>query len=540
MNRSRALAGFTLSVLIPCCALSLFMPDSALPPALASERGLPLLLLAVLALFSHWAVGVRVQDVPLARMGARLLTVAIRHPVTLLGSIFILGAGTFSLASLWRQEALQTSAFDLGIFDQVIWRGGHGYGLTTLLKGGRSILSDHFEPVLYLLTPLYWIWNSADALLVLQSVALASAIVPLHRMARRRLGDGVWPWLFCLVYYAYLPLRSLALLDFHPEALSVPLLCWALDGLEDGALISFAVLIPLACLCKESTCAAVFGLGLTLTFFGPKGGGLRWLGLACAMFGGAVFVWAVHGVIPYFRGGGMDYLGRYAYLGGSLGDLLLSPLRHPWLFFSHLVWPWHKLEYLARLVAPLAFLPLLAPAWLGAAAPVLLINLLADYPKMQSIHNQYNAELIPFLMLATMDGARRFIKDRPAREGSLRFALLALSLGLWGTGQPFSELFSPVSARAAPIIEALRSLPPAAAVAAQNDLFPQIAHRPEVTLLPDLGEATYAAFDFKAPLPSWNTSETANRAQAAALIADGWQKQHEEDGFLVLVRPIAR
>jgi uncharacterized membrane protein len=540
MNRSRAFAGFTISVLIPCCALPLFLQERVLPRALAIDRGLPLLLLALLALFAHWAVAVGVQDVPLARVAVRLWAAAARHPVTLLGSIFILGAGTFSLAALWRQEALQTSAFDLGIFDQAIWRAGRGYGLTTLLKGGRSILSDHFEPVLYLLTPLYHLWDNVDALLVLQAVALASAVVPLHRMARRRFEDGAWAWVFCLVFLAYLPLRSLALFDFHPEALAVPLLLWGLDGLEGGQRLSFALLIPLACLCKESTCAAVFGLGLTMMFFGAKGSGLRLLGLGCVALGGGLFVWAVHWVIPHFRGGDMEYLGRYAYLGSTLGELLLSPLRHPLIFFGHLLWPWNKIEYVILLLAPLAFLPLLAPVWLVAAAPMLLMNLLADYPKMQSIHNQYNAELIPFLMVAAMDGARRLLKERPTREGWLRFALVSLSLGFWGSGQPFAELLAPVPARAVQIVARLHELPRAASVAAQNDLFPQIAHRPEVTLLPDLGAATYAAFDFDAPLPPWNTSAEANRAQAATLIALGWETLHDEEGFLLLAQPDKR
>ena len=66
-----------------------------------------------------------------------------------------------------------------------------------------------------------------------------------------------------------------------------------------------------------------------------------------------------------------------------------------------------KLVYLGALLAPLAFLPLLAPRVLAAALPGLAMNLLSLDPKLIHYQGQYQAFVLPFLMLAAVEGYAR-------------------------------------------------------------------------------------------------------------------------------------
>src|SRR5260370_4386668 len=64
---------------------------------------------------------------------------------------------------------------------------------------------------------------------------------------------------------------------------------------------------------------------------------------------------------------------------------------------------------MAGLVRSVGFLPLLAPEWLLPILPGLAINLLSTDPLLYSGVYQYNATIIPFIMIAAIHGTRRLI-----------------------------------------------------------------------------------------------------------------------------------
>jgi len=66
-----------------------------------------------------------------------------------------------------------------------------------------------------------------------------------------------------------------------------------------------------------------------------------------------------------------------------------------------------KLAYLAAMLAPLGFLPLLAPRALAAALPGLAMNLLSFDPVLFNYRSQYQSFVLPFFVLASVDGYAR-------------------------------------------------------------------------------------------------------------------------------------
>jgi uncharacterized membrane protein len=518
-----------LSALIVASLLPILAPPGALPRNLDHERGAAFGCALALTLLLSRLLAFRIGSLPLVKALGPARRVASEHPRRVLVGLVLAAGSILAAAAIHRHLGLRSSALDLGIFDQVVWGVGHGNGLRSSLKGGTSILGDHFEPILVLLAPLYFLWDSPLCLLAFQAFVLSSAAVPVFLLARQRLGPSS-SLMVAASLLAFLPMRSLALVDYHPETIAVPLLAWALLALSRERPVLFLATIGLACLCKESTSLAAFGIGVASAIFGSTRME-RTLGVVCAAASGTIFVLAVAVVIPHFRGGPNIYLGRYAYLGATnFGTLLLAPFRHPITFARALILPADKIRYLLQLFAPLAFLPFLRPRWIVALAPVLVMNLLSEYPLMHAIHNQYTAELIPVLFAGVIDSVGtvwgRRVLDTPL--------LLILAVVAWGTSEPFGEFWIPITDRDRAVETALQRIPASAAVSAQLFSVPHVSHRQDVFLLPELGSAEFVGFDLKEPFPDGHMDPAGNQAQLRELLSSGASVEVEFDGFYLL------
>jgi hypothetical protein len=114
-------------------------------------------------------------------------------------------------------------------------------------------------------------------------------------------------------------------------------------------------------------------------------------------------------VIPHFYPGAVhsNYWYRYESLGSSPGVAIVNVLLHPWLLFATFL-TLDRFYYIVSLIRSTGFFSLLAPEWLLPAIPALAINLFSDYPLYYSGVYHYNAVIIPFVMLSTIHGLRRF------------------------------------------------------------------------------------------------------------------------------------
>ena len=224
-------------------------------------------------------------------------------------------AGMSALAVL-QQQAFETGRFDVGNLTQAVWSTAHGRFLEmTDLQGAQfSRLGAHFDPLVALLVPLWWLWPSPDMLLVVQGIGVALGAVPVFLLARKHLG-GEWSALgFALVYLLYPPTQWLVVDDFHPVALATPLLLGAIWFLDEDRLLPFALCAGAACLTKEQVGLVVAMLGIWHAF----GHGRKRAGLVIFAAGSIVAVVATAVIIPHYApGGGSPFAGRYDAVGGS-------------------------------------------------------------------------------------------------------------------------------------------------------------------------------------------------------------------------------
>jgi uncharacterized membrane protein len=348
-------------------------------------------------------VGVRALIAPFAlpRVGAtRAVAVGIAVYVALMGFIVIT-----------RHLALRTHAFDLGQYLQIIWNISRGHGPastivpTYVVPDRMHAWGDHFSPIFYALAPLQWLASGAASVLLAQTVGLAAGAAAVFAFARGRIGDRPAA-AFALLYLLNPSLQGINVRDIHPNAFAIPLIiaaAWAFDA-RRYAWCALALVATLAC--REDAAVAVVGFATWLALARRQ-----WkIGSALAVIAVAVLAVDIGWLMPGFLGARhYDHLNRYRHLGDSLGQILMSIALRPWRWIGIVIIP-AKLVYLAAMLAPLGFLPLLGVRALIAVVPGLAMNLLSVDPKLINYQAQYQAFVLPFLVLAAVEGYARLVK----------------------------------------------------------------------------------------------------------------------------------
>jgi uncharacterized membrane protein len=317
-----------------------------------------------------------------------------------------------SYQAVLRYDTFKATAFDLGNMDQVLWNTIHGrwFQFTNQAVdwyGPPTRLALHFEPILLPLSLLYAFGADPRILLIFQTLALASGTLPVFLLTRKYIPE--WPLLAPVMAVAYLlspALLGLNLFDFHPISLATPLLLYAILALTYKRYGWFILACILAASCKEDIpfSLAILGLFLIWKYKLPR------LGIALTL-GSLLWSFIAFGIIiPHFYPGAQhnNFWYRYEALGSSPSDAVGNLILHPWLLFTTFI-SFDRFYYLAGLFRSTGFLCLLAPEWLLMALPGLAENLLSTDPLLYSGVYQYNAAIIPFVMLAAIHGTRRLI-----------------------------------------------------------------------------------------------------------------------------------
>ena len=78
----------------------------------------------------------------------------------------------YSTLALLRHAHFQSGGFDLGLYDQTVWKYAHFLSPYNTIKD-RFILGDHLNLTLPLIAPLYWLWSDVRLLLIFQAFWLS-------------------------------------------------------------------------------------------------------------------------------------------------------------------------------------------------------------------------------------------------------------------------------------------------------------------------------------------------------------------------------
>jgi uncharacterized membrane protein len=423
------------------------------------------------------------------------------------GHLVGLAAGTFAAVfgtiAILRHRTFESGRFDLGNMTQAVWSTANGDVLSVTDVHGEQIsrLGSHFDPILALLAPLWWLWPSPEALLVLQAVAVAAGAIPLYFLARRHLPE--WPAAaVACAYLLFPPVQWLTVSDFHPVALATPLLLAAWYFLDAGRLWPFALFAAAAIATKEHVGLAIAGLGVWYALDRRE----TKTGAAIAAAAGGIALVAALVVVPSFAPDAAVFESRYE-------DPSLDG---------------RDLGYLLRLLLSLALLPLAAPLALIPAVPELLLNVLSSTRTQTSIQTHYAATLAPSLLAATVFAVRRL--------GS-RAAFVALAAALAGAVAlgPVGRIETHADAHDAALRRAVELVPDDAAVSATNGLGAHLSARERILSFPILDRADWVAVDTTRLTFMDSLRPDRSRRPLADLRRDrSWRVVFEEEGVVVL------
>ena len=308
-----------------------------------------------------------------------------------------------------RQDAYQTNAEDLGIMDQALWNTLHGAILhqticnpisDTNCLGDISRFAIHFEPFMLPLSLVYLVAPSPKTLLFIQTVVVATGAFPAFWIASRRLASPLAGVAFAFIYLSYPALTAAVTFDFHAVTLSAAFFMFALYFLLTRNNVGLFIMCFLAITTKEEVMTDVFMIGLGALILQRRTRvGLGLIGMSAVW--AAVYVIVSHAASPL---GHSPLASRYAYLGSGPVQIATYVVTHPITLLREHIFDPGGVAYLRSLLSGAGYLPLLGPVVLIGATPVMLLNLLSTNPTMRSGVFQYNAEIVPFFVLAAIEG----------------------------------------------------------------------------------------------------------------------------------------
>jgi len=330
-----------------------------------------------------------------------------RAATVAVGAIVALFFALFTTLAICKYNAFSLRMLDFGLMDQAIWNTAHGRLLEVtdpqLPFSNVSRLSTHVEVVYAAFAALYRIAPDARLLFAGQTLFVCAGIVLIFCIAKTVLGSDRKALAVVCATALFPALQFMVLFDFHGDVLSIPFFLLSYFGHLKKKEWLFWLGLVFALFCKEYAGLAAIGYGAAL-----MAAHRDWKrGAATAALGLLYFSASFYLVVPLFNNGSESTLTRldYSAIGGNggLAGMVRFAAHHPAAFMARLS-TMHNAESLFYLFFPLAFLPLLSPAFLLGAAPIFLKDMLFG----MDIGTHHLACGMPFLFIAFIDGIRRY------------------------------------------------------------------------------------------------------------------------------------
>ena len=456
-------------------------------------------------------------------------------------SLFLIGILWFlylSWAALTRHNTFHSKAWDLAIFAQLIHNFKNGVFFECNVRGLSNIFADHFTPIIYVFSPLLYVWNDPSRLLlIIQALFITLGAIPVYLLASKKSGSRTASIGIACVYLFLPTLQFINLADFHPVVLAIPILLSAWYAWECRKYLLMYVFVFLAMMCQEEVWILIGSMGLFLALFERE----RKHGIILTILGWGGFIALVLWFFPIFRGGEeYFYLHRYAYLGSSGAEIIRNLILHPTLWLGK-IFSSRVLMFIILMLLPVGFLPLWRPKYLLMLLPTLLYSALSNEPLQTSIFAQYAASYVPFLMIASIYGMVSFAagSEKSQLNAALRSVSSTVFIGALACNIFFSPLPHGYAYQESQVIkefayeiikEAITLIPENVKVSVGSKFASHLIRR-ELFLIPDYGKADYIVFD----LDDYHDPKTGEKIREL-LSQSGWELKYYKLNVLVLKR----
>ena len=178
---------------------------------------------------------------------------------------------TFSYFTIMKHYAFRTNAWDVGGFAQAFWttlRFGKvfEYNVEFYLTSSKSFFGIHFSPILYAVLPFYALYPRTETLLIIQTVILALAALPVYLLARDVLNSRLAGLVFAASYLLSPLVQGVNWFDFHLEAFLPLEYLYALYFMRKNKYLLYAAFIALTLVTLEQMAIVNLFLAFSLLF----------------------------------------------------------------------------------------------------------------------------------------------------------------------------------------------------------------------------------------------------------------------------------
>ena len=396
-----------------------------------------------------------------------------------------------SIVSVWKYYNLGDS-FDLGDFAQAVWSSLHGHPLLIYSTPWNtscwpisycpdSFLAEHFMPLLFVITPFYYMFQSPVTLLVFQSVVLGVSVIPVYWFGLR-VTEPCLAFLFSFAYLCNPLLIMSSLNDFHMEVFLIPTLAFTFyyGYFQDWRM--FAISTVFSCLVMEE--APLLLASIVLFLLWDRKIPVKYA-LVGFVFCGGYYLFASHmqAYFGYAFTNGIDsrFEVNWQILGAtSILDVVPRALTHPALAWQSLtfIWPW-KIIFTCLVFGGSFFLSLVKPKslvmWLPWNVPILFSNYIGYF----SPYNFYIAFTFWFVFPMAMVGyedlkKKLWLFNTSIARDYFKFALIfvaCLNLMI-----PILIVTPTVGHATASDWQLIDSIPKSASVVSISSVFPPLAN----------------------------------------------------------------
>ncbi len=394
-----------------------------------------------------------------------------------------------NLNRFWQYES---GYYDFGLFDRALWNVAHFKPPITdhFVFSGKIIFADHFNPSIFLLTPIYWITAKSEALFIIQDIFVGISGYVLYIIGEKVLKNKMLSLAVLITYFLFVGLQNAIFSDFHEltvGTLFIMLTYWAIiTGNKKLFFLFFIITLGF----KESL--FLFGIGISFfIFFWKK----EWKKIAIATFFISL-AWgflAIKVIIPYFSNG--LYNSTPLLTGGLVG------------IFTRLFTPFVKIKTVFLTFFSFLFLPLLMPSiW-----PIILLNFihrfLLEGSTRWDLGLHYNAELAPTLAVSTVLAVST-LQKKVSKKVVFITAILLVSTSLvlyrFILHGPYGLAYNPVFYNHTKdfvyLDKIIARIPQNSSVIAQNNIASRFLHNKDVWILREnysQFKADYIMFDLR-------------------------------------------
>ncbi|EKD90452.1 MAG: hypothetical protein ACD_31C00005G0078 [uncultured bacterium] len=380
-------------------------------------------------------------------------------------TLYTIVAITVSLNRYWQYQSFY---FDFGIFDSAIWRVSRfelplvDHPHFDLEK--KIIFADHFNPSLFLLSPLYWITDRREVLLLVQSFFVGLSAFIGYKISIKIVKNKLIILALIISYLGYVGMQNALISDFHEATiLTLPLmvLFWAV--LNKKWLIYFISLFIILGL-KETFAGLGVGLALFLLIYNRKYWKYSLLTLLLSI------TWALIStriIIPYF----------------SDNNYFYQPVTEKGNIIANLFYPDTKLKTIFYTYLSFGFLPILDLSLLPAILEHFLERFVLSSDKRWDLGLHYNAPLASLMFISSIF-AVSFLEKRLHTKYltvyGIFIILAVLFLHRFHLRGPLGLFFNPVfyeqNQKIAYVDRLINQSPKNGLIMTQNDLALRLSH----------------------------------------------------------------